>query len=118
MLLDNVLIAAIPPNAWKEKGAKGGAREKRDLIKLAIKMSVGRAQARCPLSFNRFVSRWIGKHTSCKLAESRLLIENERVRFYPVISSKICVIRRCFSKLCSRFLFLLASVDPRLLFLV
>lgn len=29
-------------------GAKGGAREKRDLIKLAIKMPVGRAEARCP----------------------------------------------------------------------
>lgn len=48
MLLDNVLIAAIPHptrarRRWRE--GKGGAREKRDLIKLAIKMPVGRAQA-------------------------------------------------------------------------
>lgn len=102
MLLDNVLIAAISPHAWKKKG---GAREKRDLIKLAIKMPVGRAQARPIVSFH-------GGSANIRRAESRLLIatpENERARFYYQFKF-ICVIRRCFEKL----LFLLASiaVDP------
>lgn len=106
MLLDNVLIAAIPLHAWKKKG---GAREKRDLIKLAIKMPVGRAQARRPL---RPIVSFHGGSANIRRAESRLLIatpENERARFYYQFKF-ICVIRRCFEKL----LFLLASiaVDP------